>query len=92
MDFLDEHLTPLPTMVVDKYAILDLEQAFHVDGRQLFYGLDRCKRDNIVIVSDKEGKQWVRGEGRMKYRVMMTGEEKILGPFPAGSVRRDNGR
>ena len=85
MDFIDENLTPLPTMVTDKYAILDLEQAFHTDGRQLYYGLERCKKENIVIVSDREGKQWVRGDGRLKYRVMMTGTQ-VLGPFPAGPV------
>ena len=87
MDFISDNLPPLPTEVRDKYEILDCEQAFHEDGRQMWYGLEGCKLGNVVVVSDDNGKSWVRGKFRMKYRVMMTGTNQ-LGPFPAGEIKR----
>lgn len=87
VDFLDESI-PLPKEINDKYDILDLEQAFHVDGRQLWYGQEKVKMENIVIVYDDQARGWVRGKHRMKYRVMKTGTERILGPFPAGAVMK----
>ena len=64
--------------------ILALPIAVHDDGRILYYGLERCKRDKVVVVFDSESKGWMRGDEGLRYRVMVTHSD-IKGPFPAGS-------
>ena len=63
-----------------KDAILALPEAVDENGRQLYYGLEFCKKNNVVTVWDENSKGWIRANG-CRYRVMQTGTD-VKGPFP----------
>ncbi len=79
VDFIDEALTP-SNSIDHRDEILALEPATNEAGRPLYMGLERARRDKVVIVYDREGKGWMRKNG-MKYRVIQTYSD-IAGPFP----------
>ena len=53
-----------------KDQILDLPIALDGEGNQLYHCSEWAKSENIVVVFDKLGKGWLRGKGKMRYRVM----------------------
>lgn len=73
-----------------KELILALPIAINDDGRCLYYGLEWCKQNNIVMIFDSDAKGWMRGDNGLRYRVMLTYTD-IKGPFPAGKAGKDPG-
>ena len=49
-------------------------------GRELYYSLEYCKMNNIVIVW-MQNKGWCRGIGGKRYEVIVTGKP-VSKPFP----------
>ena len=49
-------------------AILELPIA-HRDGRTLYHGAEWAALENIVVVTDKNGAQWMRGKDHKRYGI-----------------------
>ncbi len=87
MDYIKDNLTSTHDRSSQRAHILSLPQAFD-DEKILYYGKEACIKENIVIVEDGRGVEWVRGRDNMRYRVMVTFSD-ILGPFPGLNSGRE---
>lgn len=63
--------------------ILALKRAYGPDNEDLFYALEYCLQENIVVVPGCR-KMWCRGLGNQRYEVIRThmNEKPVKGPFP----------
>ena len=78
VDFLEDNIPPQSD---HREAILALDIAVNDNGNKLYYGLEWCRRTNVVIVYDSSGLGWMRGKGGIRYGVMPVYSD-ISGPFP----------